>query len=319
MAKIKNKYKHLSLAERYVIEKLLLASITIRGIALILGRSPSTISNEIKRNSVKGQYIAKKAAHKSYVKRKYSKTQSLKVVMDMFLYRFVEEKLNKKWSPEQMSGYLKRQNITVSTKAIYKFIGSRGWEYKLFWSRHNKKSGRKQYRYGNPIDGRKYIELRPEVTEPGHYEMDFIVSKQSPRVLLVIVDRFLKKSWLIKLPNRKHATICDALRQTFSGQPLLSLTTDNDIAFLKWQNIEELLNVSIYFCHPYHSWEKGLVENTNRWIRCFIAKRRDIGSVTQEELAEIHTFLNDRPRRCLGYFTANELELNYQSVFGLRG
>lgn len=62
-----------------------------------------------------------------------------------------------------------------------------------------------------------------------------------------------------------------------------------------------MLNTKVYFCHPYHSWEKGLVENTNRWIRCFVSKRRDIGTVTEKELYEIHSFLNDRPREVIGF------------------
>jgi IS30 family transposase len=304
-----NQYHHLSLAERYVIDKLFSVATTIRGIALILGRSPSTISSEIKRNSVNGEYLAEKAKHKAYVKRKYSKAQCLKVAMDDFLYRFVLEKLQVRWSPEQMSGYLARQNIKVSTKAIYKFIGSRGLEYMLFWSWNKKKSGRKQYHYGQAPDGRKYIEERPMVNGPWHYELDFIVSKQSAWVLLVAIDRLRKKTWVIKLPNRKRDTVRVALQRLFHGIDLKSITTDNDIAFACWRELEACLHTKIYFTHPYHSWEKGLVENTNRWIRCFVHKRRDISSVTQEELEQIHAFLNDRPRKCLGYFSANELLL----------
>lgn len=313
-----NQYHHLSLAERYVIDKLFSRQTSIRGIALVLERSPSTISGEIKRNMVKGRYTAEKAGHKSYVKRKYSKSQCLKVAMDDFLYRFVLEKLVKKWSPEQMSGYLKIQGIKVSTKAIYKFIYHRGFDHLLFWGWNNKKSGRKQYHYDQAPDGRKYLDDRPTVNGPGHYELDFIVSKQSPWALLVAVDRVRKKTWVIKLPNRKRDTIRVALQRLFHGIDLKSITTDNDIAFAGWPELEACLQTNIYFTHPYHSWEKGLVENTNRWIRCFVHKRRDIASVTQEELDQIQAFLNDRPRKCLGYFSANELLLD-QSVFGLRG
>lgn len=313
-----NQYHHLSLAERYVIDKLFSRQASIRGIALVLERSPSTISSEIKRNMVNGRYVAEKAGHKSYVKRKYSKTQCLKVAMDDFLYRFVLEKLQTRWSPEQMSGYLGRQGIKVSTKAIYKFIRSRGLEYLLFWSWNNKKSGRKQYHYGQAPDGRKYLDDRPVVNGCGHYELDFIVSKQSTWVLLVAVDRQQKKTWVVRLPNRKRDTVRVALRRLFHGIDLKSITTDNDIAFSGWRELEACLRTKIYFTHPYHSWEKGLVENTNRWIRCFVHKRRDIGSVTQEELDQIHAFLNDRPRKCLGYFSANELLLD-QLVFGFGG
>jgi IS30 family transposase len=171
----------------------------------------------------------------------------------------------------------------------------------LFWGWNKHKSCRKRGHWKTPKDGRKYIKERPERKEVGHLEMDFIVSKESSWVLLVVVDRVAKKTWIRKLPNRKRDTIRAALSSMFHGAVLKSITTDNDIAFTCWRELETLLNTQIYFTHPYHSWEKGLVENTNRWIRCFVPKRRDIESVTEEELKEIHSFLNDRPRECIGF------------------
>jgi IS30 family transposase len=104
--KEKRKYKHLSFEERYVIEKLLKKKLKIRDIAELLNRSPNTISYEINKNIVNGEYLAKKAQHKSYFRRYRSKRQCLKVSMDRFLTRFVEKKLRDKWSPKQISGYL---------------------------------------------------------------------------------------------------------------------------------------------------------------------------------------------------------------------
>lgn len=296
------KYKQLGYEERCVIEKLWNAKVKIRSIANILSRSPNTISKEIRRNSVRGAYGAKKAHHRSYVKRWRSKRQCMKVAMDRFLVRFVEKKLREKWSPEQISGYLKEEyGIACSAKAIYKFTRRRGLDYLLFWSWNKKKSGRKKYRYGNLPDGRRYINERPSCEGAGHFEMDFIVSRASTWVLLVVVDRVSKHAFVRKLPNRKRSTVCRALSSVFGEIEVKSITTDNDIAFTCWRDIESLLCTHIYFTHPYHSWEKGLVENTNRWIRCFVPKRRDIGSVSEEELEEIHSFLNDRPRRVIGF------------------
>src|ERR1041385_7903713 len=174
------KYKHLCFEERYVIEKLLKAKVKIREIAKFLLRSPNTISREIKKNLVNGEYLAKKAHKKAYFKRWRSKRQCLKVSMDRFILRFVEEKLHKRWSPEQISGYLEEElGIKCSTKAIYKFIESRSLNHLLFWGWNNQKSGRKRYQYNTPMDGRKYIEERPFLNELGHFEIDFIVSKQS--------------------------------------------------------------------------------------------------------------------------------------------
>lgn len=300
------KYSHISYEERFVIEKLFNAKVSIRRISDFLKRSPGTISGEIRKNSTKGIYTAEKANKKAHFKRWKSKRQCLKVSMDRFLCRFVEDKLHKKWSPEQISGFLKEEmNIRCSTKAIYKFANSRALNHLLFWNWNNMKSGRKIYSYKNPIDNRKYIEERPFqnefLNELGHFELDFIVSKQSKFVFLVAVDRLTRYTLIEKLPNRKRTTVISALSCMFSGIIVKSITTDNDIAFICWKKIESLLNTHVYFTHPYHSWEKGLVENTNRWIRCFVPKRRDIMSVSDEEIKEILSFINDRPRKVIGY------------------
>ena len=303
-------YHHLSFEERFVIEKLYSAGSAIRRIAEFLGRSANTVSREIKRYSVKGIYTAEKARQKSSARRWRAKAQCLKVAMDSFLSVFVEEKLEKKWSPKQISGYLKREyDIQCSAKAIYKFAESRGLDHLLFWGWNNHKGGWKRGRWKTAHDGRKYIDERPVRNESGHFEIDFIVSKESRWVLLVVVDRLTKRTWVRKLPNRKRDTLRTALSRLVHGVDLKSITTDNDIAFTCWRELEVLLNTPIYFTHPYHSWEKGLVENTNRWIRCFVPKRRDIESVTEEEMQSIHSFLNDRPREVLGFRTASSYYL----------
>lgn len=301
-------YTHLSFEERFVIEKLYNGKSTIREIAVYLGRSPNTISHELKKNLVNGSYEAEKAQVKVSQRRWRAKRQCLKVALDSFLVRFVEAKLQLKWSPRQISGYLKKElGITCSAKAIYKFIESRGLERHLFWRWNKKKGGRKRPQHAPPMDGRVYIDERPDIqSEPGHYEVDFIVSKQSTWVFLVVVEILTKHAWVLKLPNRKRTTIRDAFSSVFRGVTVKSITTDNDIAFTSWRELEYIIQAPIYFCHPYHSWEKGLVENTNRWIRCFIPKRRDIASVTQENLDEIHAFLNDRPRACIGFRVPSE-------------
>lgn len=304
----KKTYKHIQFEERYFIEKMWAQNTAIREIASLLGRSPNTIAREIKRNSVKGNYDAKKAQAKVSQRRWRAKQQCLKVAMDGFLVRFVEEKLKKKWTPKQISGHLRKESgITCSAKAIYKFIESRDLEYRLFWRWNKKKGGPKRKTHKVADDNRKYIEERTSSTnEVGHYEVDFIVSKHNPAVLLTATDSLTKHSLVAKLPNRKRHTISAAFSKMFSSIIIKSITTDNDIAFTHWCELESIIQAPIYFCHPYHSWEKGLIENTNRWIRCFVPKRRDIASVTQEELNEIHAFLNDRPRECIDFRIPSE-------------
>jgi len=310
------KYHHLNFEERFCIEKMYCAGTLIRRIAEFLGRSPNTVSRELQRNNVNGIYEATKARHKAYALRWRAKQQCLKVALNSFLIVFVEEKLKKKWSPKQISGHLKRElHIACSAKAIYKFAESRGLNHLLFWGWNKHKGGRKRGHWKTAHDGRKYIDVRPEFpSESGHIELDFIVSKESSWVFLVAVDVVAKKTWALKLPNRKRDTIRAALSSMFRGVHLRSITTDNDIAFTCWRELETFLNTPIYFTHPYHSWEKGLVENTNRWIRCFVPKRRDIGTVSEEEMQEILSFLNDRPRECIEFRTANQYYLTLTTV-----
>jgi IS30 family transposase len=297
------KYKHLSYEERFTIEKLFGSEVAIREIAEFLGRSPNTVSRELNRNMVKGVYIAEKAHAKVKARRWRAKRQCLKVALDSQLVRFVEEKLELKWTPKQISGHLRAElSISCSSKALYKYIEHRGLEYRLFWRWNKQRGGPKRKRHQVYADGRKYIDVRPNTDHQiGHYEVDFMVSKHSSYVLLVATDRLTKHSMVQKLPNRKRHTISVAFSAMFSGISVKSITTDNDIAFTHWRELETIIHAPIYFCHPYHSWEKGLVENTNRWIRCFVPKRRDIASVTQEDLEEIQAFLNDRPRECINF------------------
>jgi IS30 family transposase len=296
-------YTHVSFEERFAIEKLFNSDAAIREIAGFLARSPNTISQELRRNMVNGVYDAKQAQLKVYQRRWRAKRQCLKVAMDSYLVNFVEAKLELKWTPGSISGYLKEElGISCSDKAIYKYVEHRGLEYRLFWRWNKKHGGLKRKKHKVCDVGRKYIDKRPDTTGVvGHYELDFIVSKQSSYVLLVATDRLTRHSLVTRLPKRKRSTISLAFADMFGGVTINSITSDNDIAFNHWVELEEIIHAPIYFCHPYHSWEKGLVENTNRWIRCFVPKRRDIASVTQEDLDEIHRFLNDRPRECLNF------------------
>jgi transposase, IS30 family len=299
-------YSHLSRDERVVVEKMNTAGSSVRAIARTLKRSPNSISRELRNNHVRKKYGVDKAHQKAYFRRYRSKRDCMKVVTDNHEI-FIQEKLKMKWSPRQISGYMKKHhNVVVSAKAIYKYAKSRCLEHLLFWGWNKCKSGRKQYKSNGNPDGRKRIEERPEVTNPGHYEMDFIVSKSSSWVLLVLVDRMTKETSVMRLPNRRYDTIHITLQRFCKSHHVINFTTDNDIAFVKWRELEEVCGVPIYFCHPYHSWEKGLVENTNRWIRCFVYKKRDIGSVSDEELESIHSFINDRPRAIIGFYTPSE-------------
>lgn len=293
-------------AERDIIEKL--QDQGVRYISRLLHRSPSSISSELQRGLKDGTYSAAYGQQVKYWRRYRCKKDCMKVSMDPYIRKLVEEKLKEKWSPEQISGTLRLQGITCSKKAIYKFVHIRGLSHLLFWSWNKRKPGKKRKNNKKFCDSRKYIDQRPVCNELGHYEMDFVVSKKSSSVLLVLTDIVSKYTLVEILPNRKYTTMCDVFSQIFDGsRPLKSITTDNDIAFNPWKRFEEQLQCSIYFCNPYHSWEKGLVENTNRWIRCFMPKRKDIASVTESVMLEIDQFMNQRPREILGFRKPRDL------------
>lgn len=308
----KKNFNHLSYEERIKIALLLKQGISIRKIAKELNRHHSCIVYELEQKKVKNEYIPKKAQHKSYWRRYRSKKNCMKVALDKDLSNFIEQKIKDKWSPERISGYLKLQSKLVSAKAIYKYIYSRCLERYLFWKKHQRKSMSKKHR--NLIkDNRKRIDFRPKINSSGHLEADFIVSSKSAFSLLVIVDKYNRNTWIKKLSNKKHATVLRAFWEIMSSYQVKTITLDNDISFNCWLKIEQLFKCRVYFCHPYHSWEKGLVENTNRWIRAFVPKRKDIREVTEEELHSIRYFLNEIPRQCLGYKTAKELLSLYEN------
>ena len=300
-----NKKKHLSDEERFCIEKMLGVGESFGQIGRTLGRGLSTISEEVKDNGGRKRYRAESAIRRAWWKQYRKKRNCNKVAMDGNLTRFVERKLEKGWSPEVISSRLKKQSGLkyASRKSIRKFIEKRpGLERFLFWERNNMKSGikRKNNIYLTDPE-RKFIELRPweALYSFGHWEMDFIVSKHNSWVLLVLVEKFSKTLKLALLPNRNNDLVNETVTRLLKNEIVNTITTDNDIGFGKWKELETLLQTSIYFCHPYHSWEKGLVENSNRWIREFIPKKTNLGLISAEYILEIEDYFNHKPKECL--------------------
>lgn len=309
----KRNFKQITYEERIKIETLFSEKKSLRYIAKVLGRSPNTLSYEMKKK-VKGIYTAKKAHNKSYYRRYLAKLQCLKVVESKEIQNFVDEKIRKKWSPERISGYLRLQGIYVSKKAIYKYVKSRCLEHLLFCKGKKRKLSY-VYRKGKKDLAKRNIDQRPLVAGTGHFEIDFIVSSHNSSILLVCVDRWSRKTWIYKVQNRKHASVVRALQTLCLETKVVTITTDNDIAFTKWKQWEKILSATFYFCAPYHSWEKGLVENTNRWIRVFFPKKTDLEKITEKDLHNVHSFLNDIPRQILGYRTAGMVHLETTEVY----
>lgn len=312
----KQKYHHITKAERLEIAILLNKGHSIRNIAGVLKRSPGGISEEIKNNSVDGIYDPHKANHKAYVKRKYSKYEGMKIVEDNQLKEYVEKGMRSDWSPEQIAGRIKEIDTSVkyaSHVAVYKYIYSvYGRQLEQYLRRQGKKKkGRKPKSV--VIKNRTFIDERPDLIndreEYGHWEGDLIVSgKNGKGVLVVLHGRKSRFPIIEKVMSRKTAIINQRIYERTGGFVCFnSLTIDSDISFQKHEEMSSMIGCPIYFCHPYSAWEKGGVENTNQLIRQYIKKGSDISKYSKKYIKEVEYKLQNRPRKCLGYKTPTEV------------
>lgn len=287
----------------------------MRAIARALGRSVSTISDELGRNQVKGRYDPKKAQHTAYVRRKYARYQGMKIVKQARLRDLVEDNLYDEQSPAAIAGWLKHRQKKlpyVSKNSIYRYIQS-PYGRRIEHARDKRKKRRRRRvprlkLWGN----RKSIDERPEAanqrSRTGDSEMDFIVSGKSGHgVLLVVVDRKHRTTFLGQILKPTTAAVEKAARkiQARYGE-WQTATTDNDLLWQHHQALEKALGITIYFCHAYHSWEKGSVENANKRIRWDIPKRSDISKYSKRFIRKLEDKLNRRKMKCLTYRTPSE-------------
>src|SRR3989344_8390630 len=218
-----NKKKHLREEERFCIEKMLGANKSFGEVARTLSRGLSTISEEVNVNGGRDVYDARKANHRAYLKQWRKKINCNKVALNSHLTKFVEENLERGWSPETISVRLKvRSGVGyASGKSIRKYIGTRhGLERYLFWERNNKKSGAKRggdIFLHDPL--RTSIAERPYAAlyEDGHWGGDFIVSKHNASVLLVLVEKYSKTVRLALLPNRTNELVNETVAELLRG------------------------------------------------------------------------------------------------------
>lgn len=304
-----NKKGHLTAEERFFIETCLKAGDSLREIARHLPRGLSTIAEEVSDNGGRDAYDAGNAHHRAYLKQHLKKRDCMKVALDSFLAKFVEEKLRKRWSPERIAGHLRRHRLVyASAKAIRKFASSRGLESYLY--RRGKTHVSKE---GTNI---KWLSDRIFVDDPrcvrdgyGHWEGDFIVSSKSTAVLLVLVERTTKDTIIRWLPNRRNVPVRRTIVAALRGKATRSLTVDNDIAFVQHRKLADAIKAPIYFARPFRSTDKALVENTNRWVRWFVPKRTNMRDVSKEKVLVIEEWFNSVPRQCLGFATSREMVL----------
>jgi IS30 family transposase len=317
---------HITKEQRYTIEALLKQGKKQCEIARVLGKCPSVVSRERRRNQDlrSGEYRSELAT-KKYQERHRKKPKKKKLTVEM--KQVIFELLSKKYSPEQICGRLKLEGKEwVSHETIYQYIwmdkGQKGKLYKNLRSRGKpyKKRGLQKDKRGHII-GRRDIVERPKAVEEkeriGDLEIDTVIGKDHRGALVTINDRVTKmvKIRLVKSKEAevvKQATI-EALRE---WTHIKTITSDNGKEFALHREIAMELNIDFYFAKPYHSWQRGANENTNGLIRQYIPKKTDFTYLTDYFIQKIETDLNNRPRKKLNYLTPNEVFLQLLSQTG---
>lgn len=285
----------------------------------MIGRAGSAVWNEFHRNRVRKEYDPRKAKHKAYVRRKYAKYQGKKIVENAALKKEIDWRLLDGQSPKAIAGWLRRnrkkKSDRASKNAIRRYLVSvYGRRIETQLALQKKKRGWQRKRGSKKkLSERTFIDQRPRHINQrmhiGDAEADFILSGKSGKgILLTIADRksrvsFIEQILEVTIPNVHRAFVC--IKKRFPE--LKTVTTDNDLLFAWHPQLEKLLHIKIYFCHPYHSWEKGTIENTNGVIRKSIPKGSDISKYSKQFIKKLETKLNRRPMEVIGFRTPKEM------------
>src|SRR3989344_1806391 len=323
------KYKHLSVEEREKIQELLWQKSSIRNIAGTLGRSPSSVLREINRNIPLQRRYTPRLANERALRKRTCRGRKLRL-KSSFIRCYVVSGLKSGLSPEQIAGRLSFEYPTksISHEASYQYIYSlahrNGWgemkscyhDLRPYLKRRHKRRGQKGMRSvqrifrpkGPSIDDRpKEIETRQTI---GHWEGDSMVSKQSSVGLNTLVER---RTGLVLISRIQNGTANETKQTVISrlsqlpNESCLTLTVDNGSENAEYRAISEVLRISCYFAHPYHSWERGTNENTNGLIRWYFPKGTDFAKISSEAIKVVETALNNRPRKRLGWKTPLEV------------
>jgi transposase, IS30 family len=317
------KYQHFKQADRDRLDVNLDNGIKQKEIARLLGKDPSAISREIKRNrrhqrrglkTIYGPYEASVAEHKAYVRRKYAKWQGKKIDDDANLRIYIVERMFRGWSPDDISGRMRidQKPFYASKNAIYRWLyhGSGQIFCQLLASRrYHPKKRKVNPKQKELIPFRISISERPEAInqrlEPGHFEADTIVSGKktgSKTALAVAGERKFRYAKINKIKSMSPVNFNRAINDFQKTVVMKSATMDNGLENRKHYE----LGMATYFCDPYSSYQKGGVENLNGMIRRYIPKGVDIGQYSDEYVKMVEDTLNHKPRKSLGYQTPYE-------------
>jgi IS30 family transposase len=323
----------LTLAEREDISRGIASGCSMRVIAQHLSRARSTVSREVARHGGRAQYRANQADSQAW--QSALRPKVCRLALYDKLRTLVASKLILDWSPEQISGWLKRQypkdeSLRVSHETIYRslFIQARGAlkqeliqhlrsKRRIRRSRHASVHGHSQ---GKIVDAISIRERPAEVEDraiPGHWEGDLLRGTRNSHVA-TLVERHSRFCMLVKVPGKDTATVVAALSQHVRKLPATlrrSLTWDRGLEMAQHKSFTMATEVQVYFCDPQSPWQRGSNENTNGLLRQYLSKKADLSCYSQPELDEIALRLNQRPRKTLGFQTpADKLQASVAST-----
>ncbi len=314
----------LSIVEREEISRGLSRGVPLRQIAARLGRAPSTISREVRRNGGAVRYRAAKADTLAW--RRARRPKPCKLALRARLQRCVALKLSENWSPEQISGWLEQQypdndRMRISHETIYRslFIQARGVLKKELQGhlrsrrkmRHGKLVTTKGQPRGQIIDAVSIRERPSEVEDravPGHWEGDLITGSGNSHIA-TLVERKSRFTMLVKVRGKDAKSVTKAVKRKILRLPAelrRSLTWDRGTEMAHHKAFSVATDVKVYFCDPQSPWQRGTNENTNRLLRQYFPKGTELSQHSQMELNRVAHQLNERPRKTLGFRTPAE-------------
>ncbi len=315
-------YTHFTTEERKNLQELLSEDKSFREIARILGRSPSTISREVKRN--KAQFKPKRKVYNKYWYNAWRaeilyitrrKIKPIKLKEDTETWQYIVDKLNIHWTPEQICNRWnleKGSKMCVTTSTIYRYV-----KMGILPNISRKNNLRRRGKNKNLVHHNCYVihpdRIIPEWTDEikgrlriGDWEGDTVYGGIGKGLLVTLVDRKTRYLKMFLVKSRNSAEIRKAIIKALKNLPVHSISLDNGTEFAEFRQLEKDLNTLIYFAEPHKPWQRGTNENTNDIIRFYFAKGFDFRTVTQEDIQFVEDEINNRPRKCLNWNTPFE-------------